>query len=228
MIKVKIGLVELERLKPHEKTVESRVIKVLNSLISTKTLIRPLILDEKTLTVIDGAHRLKALRKLGLKVVPALLVDYLEEEEIRVDRWVRVYVTNPDNIGNILSLIKTRFEGHVDIVGSDKSVRVLIDQNLGAEAYRILEVLENSMAGRIPIKYLARDWLKLEPHTIVLVPPILSKNEVVEAALNENPYPPKTTRHVTILKRVKIGFKLNQGEARLMRGNFILGPYQAS
>jgi len=86
MIEHKISLVSIECIKPHERTVKSKVRKLLRDLLSTLTLRKPVVVDEETLTLLDGHHRLFALRRLGVGLVPAALVNY-SDPRILVRRW---------------------------------------------------------------------------------------------------------------------------------------------
>jgi len=46
----------------------------------------PVLVDIDTLTILDGHHRVSALRRLGARWVPAVLVDYMGEL-VRVESW---------------------------------------------------------------------------------------------------------------------------------------------
>lgn len=86
MIEYKISLVSIERVRPHERAVEGRVRELLRDLEATLILRKPVVLDEETLTLLDGHHRLQALRRLGVELVPAALVRY-SDPRIVVRRW---------------------------------------------------------------------------------------------------------------------------------------------
>jgi hypothetical protein len=86
MIEHKISLVSIERVRPHERAVEVRVRELLRDLEATLILRKPVVVDEETLTLLDGHHRLQALRRLGVELVPAALVRY-SDPRIVVRRW---------------------------------------------------------------------------------------------------------------------------------------------
>jgi hypothetical protein len=56
----------------------------------------PVIVDRESLVVLDGMHRVEALRNLGCRFMCVCLVDYMSPG-IRVDRWFRV-VSSPISI----------------------------------------------------------------------------------------------------------------------------------
>ncbi|MCE4619903.1 MAG: ParB N-terminal domain-containing protein [Desulfurococcales archaeon] len=83
---IRIELVYIEYLKPHEETIDEHVNELLRDITEKRVLIRPILVDEKTMTILDGHHRVEALRRLGARYVPAILVDY-DDDCIGVDTW---------------------------------------------------------------------------------------------------------------------------------------------
>jgi hypothetical protein len=47
---------------------------------------KPILVDKNTLTILDGHHRLNVLKKLGLRKIPVVLVDYYDPH-IVVRKW---------------------------------------------------------------------------------------------------------------------------------------------
>ena len=83
---VLVKLVPLTSLRPHERIDESRLWEVLESIRSEGVLHYPVIVDSKTLVILDGHHRVESLRILGAKLIPALLVDY-DDDCVTVGSW---------------------------------------------------------------------------------------------------------------------------------------------
>src|SRR5438128_2796289 len=54
-----------------------------------KVLRHPLLADARTGVVLDGNHRLVALRRINCRLAPVALVDY-NNPRIRVERWYRL------------------------------------------------------------------------------------------------------------------------------------------
>ncbi|MDM7275782.1 MAG: ParB N-terminal domain-containing protein [Thermoprotei archaeon] len=205
-IKLEIALVGVRELRPHEKVIPGRVAAILDSLVKSGVLRRPLIVDGKTFTVIDGHHRLEALRVLGVEKAPAILVDYEGDNSIIVDRWVRVYEIRGGDREEVLQGFKSIFGPSISILNYDPPI-VEIREEMKGEAYRALEALE--LASNIVVKFRAEKPRKA-PNSLIILPPKISKAEVVEAALNGKPFPPKTTRHVTMLKNVELKVRLSK------------------
>jgi L-serine kinase (ADP) len=77
-------LVQLDRLKEHEKTDPERLEIVKNMLLKDNRFKEPIIVDKNSFVVLDGHHRLNTCRQLGLKKIPCMLVDY-NDKKIKVE-----------------------------------------------------------------------------------------------------------------------------------------------
>ena len=85
---VDIHLVDLPWLKPHEEVVsEKHVEDLLQATLGWDAYISPLLVDKTTGAILDGHHRYHVGKRLGLKRVPAVLVDYVDDHEITIDVW---------------------------------------------------------------------------------------------------------------------------------------------
>ncbi|MEM1712449.1 MAG: ParB N-terminal domain-containing protein [Acidilobaceae archaeon] len=70
-----------------------RLIEIIEWIVRDGAIHYPILVDKDTLIILDGHHRVEALRRLGYKLVPALLVDY-DSDCISVSSWREgVYVT---------------------------------------------------------------------------------------------------------------------------------------
>ncbi len=82
-----IVLVPLSALKPHERVIEERVEKLKVQLVRDGVQIKPILVDSRGLVILDGHHRVEALKRLGAVYVAAVIVDYDNDECISVDSW---------------------------------------------------------------------------------------------------------------------------------------------
>ena len=82
-----VTLVPLDWLKPHEKIKERNRDKLLEMTKRWGGYTKPLIVDIETGSILDGHHRHSIARLLELKRVPAICVNYLNDERIHVDVW---------------------------------------------------------------------------------------------------------------------------------------------
>ena len=68
--------VDVEKLKPIEQFSKDRVEELIKKIKEDKYWTIPLIVEKKSNMVLDGHHRLEVCKRLNLKKVPAILVDY--------------------------------------------------------------------------------------------------------------------------------------------------------
>ncbi|MEM2443466.1 MAG: ParB N-terminal domain-containing protein [Candidatus Bathyarchaeia archaeon] len=76
-IKFRICLVDISSLKPHERTDNIRLKNLSNEIKLDGVLKKPIVADEKTNVIIDGHHRVEALKALGCTRIPVCYVDYM-------------------------------------------------------------------------------------------------------------------------------------------------------
>jgi hypothetical protein len=78
-----ISLIDLEELKEHEQIRPDYLEELKNEILSDGILKMPIAVDKKTFIILDGHHRLHALKEMGCKRIPVILFDY-ESPEIEV------------------------------------------------------------------------------------------------------------------------------------------------
>ncbi|PIP62930.1 transcriptional regulator [Candidatus Roizmanbacteria bacterium CG22_combo_CG10-13_8_21_14_all_35_9] len=79
----KVVLLNINRLKPHEMVDKKRLSFLLERIKKDKYLKNPVVVEDKHLIILDGHHRVKALKHLRAKKIPAFLVNY-KNDDIRV------------------------------------------------------------------------------------------------------------------------------------------------
>jgi hypothetical protein len=79
LVTARFALVPIRDLRTHETAEPDRVRRVMRQMQSTGVVRKAIIVDSKSMVVLDGAHRLNALQKLGCVRVPAWLLDYSDE-----------------------------------------------------------------------------------------------------------------------------------------------------
>ena len=88
-IKLKITVEEASKLRVHEEIIPSILSWLVEKIKGDGVFKDPVIVDEKTLIVLDGMHRVAAARVIGLKYIPVCLVDY-DNPSIGLYTWSRV------------------------------------------------------------------------------------------------------------------------------------------
>jgi hypothetical protein len=77
---------EIEELKEHEEIRPDYLETLKNEILSDGILKMPICIDKKTCIILDGHHRLQALKKIGCTKIPVVMVDY-HSPEIKVIPW---------------------------------------------------------------------------------------------------------------------------------------------
>ena len=81
-----IVFIKIEELREHEEIRPDYLEELKNEIISDGILKMPIAVDKNTYIILDGHHRLHALRKMGCKKIPVILVDY-QSQEVQVVTW---------------------------------------------------------------------------------------------------------------------------------------------
>jgi hypothetical protein len=71
-----IVLMKIEELKEHEETRPDYLEMLKNEILSDGILKMPIAVDKHTLVILDGHHRLQALKRMGCTKIPCILLDY--------------------------------------------------------------------------------------------------------------------------------------------------------
>lgn len=79
-------LVPLETLHAHERVIPSKVQALEEELRRAGVFVDPIWVARGTGVILNGHHRVAALRKLGARRIPAWVLDY-DSDLVRVDRW---------------------------------------------------------------------------------------------------------------------------------------------
>lgn len=82
-----LKLIEPDRLRAHEEVDPDQVRRIAAAMKRTGRFHPPLLVDARSLVVLDGHHRLVASRDLRLRRVPCYCVDYLEDDSIVLESW---------------------------------------------------------------------------------------------------------------------------------------------
>jgi hypothetical protein len=80
LVSGRFALLPLRDLKTHEEAEPDRVVRVMRQLRSTGLVKKAILVDSRSKVVLDGVHRLSALRALGAVRVPAWLIDYSDDD----------------------------------------------------------------------------------------------------------------------------------------------------
>jgi hypothetical protein len=217
-LRMEIKFVSIESVFTHEETIPSALEKLKNEILDVLVLKHPIIVDTETYVVLDGMHRVAALKSLGCNIAPVCFVDYTNPA-IELFAWYREFEGNhpfPDLIneiaskGNYEQLPTTPNEAN-EIVDSRGAMAALVNEETAIllksksiltikEIYDKVSEIETIAQGiGYSIIYSteadALHNLQTEMRPVLIVPPLINE-EVIECALQHQLFAHKTTRHV--------------------------------
>ena len=209
---MEIVLVELEGLNLHEEVNPGVLRRLLREIEDDEALWCPVIVDKESMVVLDGTHRVYALRILGCKYVCVYFVDY-SDPEIGVERWFRAIpeYLHKERVEEIakglgLELIPLDYSGVKDISypvlrlrdGCSFALAPRIDSLRCFDTLRSFERRLEAMGYEMDYDTETDADAKLTRSTVsaVLQPPALGKEQVVSSAVQRHVLPCKATRHV--------------------------------
>jgi len=215
-LELKITIVDVSRIHLHEETIPETVRTLADDILKSKVLRHPVIVDEKTLVVLDGMHRVAALQMAGCLRIPVCLVDY-DDPSITVETWYRAFHRKTEG-GLLKELTKLNIQtDQADIEKArielgNRSARAFIatkekclivrgeGQDL-KEDYQLVARMERVAEGLgYEVSYeTERDALREldeEENVVVIAPPPIRKSDVREYGARDELLPHKATRHI--------------------------------
>ena len=209
-IRLDISLVEIDELLIPEETISGILDGLMEEIERAGILKSPVIVGRESLVVLDGMHRVEALRNLGCRFICVCLVDYTSPG-IRVDRWCRGG-SSPIAIEDFFSRFGdlgeiARAEGSS---GGGASLLLMLE-----EGYYEMAAHGEGIVSAFTTVTSIESWLRKKGHAIryeterdaakmlerrevgfVLCPPAIEKRHVLETIKSGRVFPPKATRHI--------------------------------
>jgi len=215
---MELKIVPLQELYIHEEIIPTALEQLKQEILSQQVIKHPILVDSKTLVVLDGMHRVAALRGLGYNLIPVCLVDY-QNPAIELFAWYRKlegptpsseFIQTLKKVANFnlthlhlkralknvnnrkaIAALASSTSSHILKSKSAASIKQIYD-----EIFRI-EQLARQMNYDISY-YTESDALEdlQKNQVIILIVPSLNKNEVLRTALRGELFIQKTTRHV--------------------------------
>ena len=216
-LELQLGLEDLGKVHIHEEIIPELLDKLVDEIKSSGKVKDPIIVDSRTLVVLDGMHRVAALRKLGCKYLSACSVDY-QNPNVRVGCWYRT-IQGKVNESKFLDLFKLlglsaeptspetasrTLEEHrasAALLTKDTCYMLKGESDEIRESYALVKRIELALREEgLRVDYedeldAVRRARSGEVAATLMVPEV-RKDEVIEAALSGNVFAHKTTRHV--------------------------------
>ncbi len=222
--KIKLELTEISSLRPHEGVLEHLKLKLIRSMLEDDVQIDPIIVDEGTGVVLDGAHRLEALRAIGAYRALTCPVDY-GDPDVELRRWIRSIKKVPstflmeivegmslvpvDTLDRAFELVDSRLRELALLITGGPLISKGFSNSLDGfryswqveqEARRIgadVELIRDVEARR-----------DVEAGNVIIYPAPPTKGEIVDSGLRGELYPPKSTRHILPVRPVNVRLPL--------------------
>lgn len=209
-------MLKINALLLHEKTIPLLLEQLTTSIKNAGCLNHPIIVDTESLLVLDGVHRVAALKKLRCRHIPACLVDY-RNPAIKIFNWYRT-ISGIDTVESPLTEVK-KVAGSVErvseiderVIGKSPVAAALKTSNESFlvnhpfeslnEAYNIVKRVEERLkAAGFEVAYEtesdAQQRLNRHQAEAVLFTPRLTKQAIIQAALSGKKFTYKATRHI--------------------------------
>jgi hypothetical protein len=217
---VKLALEDIRSLKPHERVLPELIKSLEKSLLEDKVVKDPITVDERTLVVLDGMHRVSALRELGYSYIPCSLIDYMLPA-VQLRAWYRV-IKGPMPASEIVTLIRKSFKDlklvDVNTIDADKMVNegrgVCAFRSSGSawlmttgkrlncrEAYDLISEIEERLRKEnfkiiYQTEFDAKTMVLYDKSATCMIVPTVTKEDVIHIAAKGEVFAPKASRHV--------------------------------
>jgi len=210
-IPILITLKKTSDLRPHEETVAGDLKKLVNALRENPVLRHPIIADRITGIVLDGTHRLAAIKQLNCNFIPSALVDY-GDPQITIERWFRQFSgsnvqklesdlrrlkpeeVSPDECEDGLSKRKWYATVEKPRYGLAFPVRNPSPYEMVRDSHGI-EIAARKQGVRIAYQD-NKEMDAGNSESLVMSTIKIEKKEVVETVKKGKLFPPKSTRHL--------------------------------
>jgi hypothetical protein len=219
-------MIGIDELKPHEEVVEKSVELLANKILSQAVVRDPLLVDQESLVILDGMHRLSSLKTLKCRFAPCCLLDY-DSDKIKVGSWYRLFnVEKADKVAEDLlkknaldySKQKTTF---TKISNNPQAIVMTVDGTTYSvpnadpvKGVRTAVLLEKEMVKTgHRVEYLSEEMaiqqLRSREMTFIIATPIFSKEQIRRCGIRGDLLPHKVTRHVIPSRPLSINVPLS-------------------
>ena len=215
-LEIEIKFEEVDKLHIHEEIIPESLNQLADKIGGDSFVKHPVIVDGESLVVLDGMHRVAAIKKLGYRLMLVCLVNY-DSPSVKVERWFRIlengsgsalsgalsgsdYELREASLDEIEELMKDRKviaglitkEGSHAIIGPGGNIKEIYD-HIG-KIERALAVAGYKVGYGTDEDALTK--LVSGDVPAVLAVPAITKREIVDTALADQVFIPKATRHL--------------------------------
>lgn len=234
---IKLTILPLSQIKPHEKTNPDLLSEVLNGLKETGIQKDPILIDSRSYVILDGMHRRTALQEIGAKFAVCALYNYTDEK-IELRRWLRCVLNENAKTYRLLDGLYNLAESSPELAimkidRSESGFAVLTQENgfFSTRNFQLLDIYDRlaefdelSKKEGISIKFIKDSEIDncLRNSFTVLLPKELTKSDVIMISKSGKTLPYKTTRHIVPYRPLNIAYPLNALKELDLRANLDL------
>jgi len=246
-IRLELKLEEVEKLHIHEEVIPDILHKLTEEVRADGYIKHPVIVDSKTLVVLDGMHRLAAIENLGCRFIPVCLVDY-DNPNILIGCWCRV-VNHSSDFEKLVGAVREigftveecQKETARKLVNERKAAISMVSRSKCFAVYgpqEIKEIYDAVKQIELKLKSVgfsigydtdtdALDKMSSGKVLSMFMVPNVSKRDVVTVALRGEVFAHKTTRHVIPVRPLFVNVPLEwlYGRLSLKEANEALVRY---
>jgi hypothetical protein len=229
---INLKLIPVSKLIPHEETVPHLSDRLTRRMMRDGVQRDPIVVDEGSMMVLDGMHRLEALRRMGAASAVCFLVDFMGDR-VKLFRWFRL-VENPEDelvseMRQELGMVRevplvwhdAGFDAGLTLTHRGRAYASVTEEGAvtATKAVRAFDRVAKSAGAWI--EYVDEGTASpdlLKGNYMALLTPRFKKEEVVHAAMEGKPFPPKTTLQVFPVRPMGINYPI---EALRSKGDIL-------
>ena len=214
----------LDKLHLHEETIPDRVSELKRELLRDEMVKDPIVIDIESYVVLDGMHRVAALRELNCTSIPVCAVEY-QNPSIRVCAWYRAMSGRPSRDEIKAALLTSGLEfvafsfDKTSIIENPTLAILFVDgeclklKSKDLEVFDTLRLAEQcarqlGLSVRFETERDALENLVNRKTEAVMMLPKIDKASVREAGLTGRLLPHKVTRHIIPARPLKVDIPL--------------------
>lgn len=202
----KVEMLPTEKIKPHEEVDSEEMKSFKESLKEKRIFYKPILvakIDEDEYMIVDGTHRWAGLKDMGADEIPSIVLDYHDENEVKLYSW---YPLTDSPLEKVLEILKDT-NAEIEKLNRDKALDrigecefILTDNK---ESYLVSgnhrDIFMNLIDSGVIFSYADEKEKALEmvdeEGKTGLIRRTPDKKEVLETVANGDYMPPKGTRH---------------------------------
>jgi hypothetical protein len=215
LVHQRIVLIDIDELFGHEEIVQSQVLWLKENLRKLGYFFRPILVAKHENVILDGHHRVVALKQLGEEKgikkikIPCVEIEYVDNPEITLGTWHPIYTGKgyfnfPDEINKIgIEWKKVEFFSPDVLNNPEYGFTIITNGNYFClkgtqqEIYKkFLSYFDSDAFDYAKTLDFAIQSVETGRGIFALLRTRVTKQDVIESAKSNKLYAPKTTRHI--------------------------------